>query len=193
MEETVKATAKALLLEMRKDILFFGGCGFITGLLLVWQTRLKAMGVINDDTYALSLFSDFVSFSAFGFIFIGLIALGTLQTIFLSIGWKWRWLEATVAHLEGRLTQFASTILCFISGLLALALLYSFFNLETGGALLALISIPFSLVIFAGNVSAIIVVRREPPFNKWWVAMLFLVGHSWLIIALILRGTKAGS
>jgi hypothetical protein len=193
MEDTITATAKSLLAEMRKDISFFGACGALTGLLMVWQSRLQAIGVGKDTTFSMNLFSDFVSFSAFGLIFIGLVALGTMQTIFLRFGWHWKWLASTVAHLEGRLTQFASTIVCFIAGLLAIALLYSVLNLETGGARLAAIAIPFCFVIFAGHVAAIAIVRREPPFDKWWAALFFFVGVLVLLTVLILRGTGTGA
>ena len=192
MENTITTTAKALLSEMRKDITFFGACGVLTGLLMVWQHRLQVIGVGKDTAFSMNLFSDFVSFSAFGLIFIGLVALGTIQTIILRFGWHWRWLASTVAHLEGRLTQFASTIVSFMLGLLAIALLYSFLNLETDGARLAVIAIPFCFVICAGHVAAIAIVRREPPFEKWWAALFFFASALVLLTILILRGTGAG-
>jgi hypothetical protein len=79
MDNEIKAVARALWQEIKKDLPFFGICGFLVGWLMIVQFRLKETGMApKKDSWADALFSDFVSFNAFGLVFVGLLGLGKL-------------------------------------------------------------------------------------------------------------------
>ena len=105
MEEHFKIIAVRLWAEIRKDLCFFASCGFIVGLLTVWQYTLKERGVAHGESWPDALFSDFVSFNAFGFIFCGLLLIGSFATVMNALGCQWPRLESAVAHLENRFAQ----------------------------------------------------------------------------------------
>jgi hypothetical protein len=105
MDNEIKAVALALWKEIKKDLPFFGICGFLVGWLMIVQFRLKEIGVAPKESWADALFSDFVSFNAFGLVFVGLLGLGSLVTCLHALGINWLKLESSVAHLESRLAR----------------------------------------------------------------------------------------
>jgi hypothetical protein len=190
MEAEIKAVAGSLLREVRKDLPFFGACGFAVGLLMLAQYRLSKNGITPKDSWPDALFSDFVSFNAFGLVFVGLLALGALVTCLAALNIGWHKLEQVVAHLEERLAQLASSIISFTLGLSTLALLHSGYTSTAGGAALAVMVVLFDCLLVVGFVSAALVARRKPPFDRWWFGVVFLTlavaGTLWFIF----RGVK---
>ncbi|WP_426321220.1 hypothetical protein [Pseudoduganella sp. R-43] len=171
-----KLIAGRLVTEIRKDIFFFGTCGVVVGLLMLWQFKLKTLGVATGKAWPTELFSDFVSFNAFTLVFVGLIAIAAASTLFRSFGFPLPRLEALVAHLEERLSQIASSIISFTLGLSALALLHAVLTLEQGGLALALLVMIFDCVIFFGFVTAGAIARRVAPFDQRGPSLLALGG-----------------
>lgn len=186
MIKELEVIVKRLLVEIRKDISFFGSCGALVGLLMLWQFKLSVLGLASGKAWPIELFSDFVSFNAFTLVFIGLIVISTAATLLRELGLPLPRLEASVAHLEERLSQLASSIISFTLGLSALALLHALLTLEQGGLWLAVLVVIFDCVIFGGFIAAAAFARRIAPFDKWkaslsaFAAALFFIG--WLLV-----------
>lgn len=51
-----KLIAGRLVTEIRKDIYFFGTCGVVVGLLMLWQFKLKTLGVATGKAWPTELF-----------------------------------------------------------------------------------------------------------------------------------------
>ncbi|HEY0588660.1 MAG TPA: hypothetical protein VGD52_21180 [Pseudoduganella sp.] len=186
MTKELEVIVKRLLVEIRKDISFFGACGALVGLLMLWQFKLGSLGVAKGKAWPMELFSDFVSFNAFTLVFIGLIVISTASTLLREFGIPLHRLESSVAHLEERLSQLASSIISFTLGLSALALLHALLTLEQGGFWLAVLVVIFDCVIFGGFVAAAAFARRIAPFDKWEASSIAFVGAlsfiGWLLV-----------
>ena len=186
MDPDLKLAVDRFIAEARKDLWFFGSCGAVVGLFTVWQSRLKELGLAQDPKWASDLFSDFMSFNAFGLIFFGYLLVACVSTVFAGLGRSNPKLELAVSHMEARLAQIASAIVCFMAGLLALVVLYSLLNLDSGGAKLAVLTVLFAIFIVGSFAMALVVGRRTKPFDKWWVALIsiFLLagGLGWLLV-----------
>lgn len=190
MDQDLKTAVDRFTVELRKDIWFFGGCGVVVALFMVWQARLKELGIANDSKWATDLFSDFVSFNAFGLIFFGYLFLGCIANVFFDFGRPLAKLEAAVNHMESRLTQIASSIVSFMAGLLLLVVIYSILNLDSGGFLLIAMSGLFSGFVFVTFVIALAVGRRTKPFEKWWVSALMFLCTTGTLGWLLIHGGK---
>ena len=190
MDNSFKVIASKLFCEIKKDILFFGGCGAFTGYFLLIHTRLKEHGITSGEPWGNSLLSDFISFNAFGLVFIGLIFVGAISTIAQHLGADWPKLDAAIVHLENRLAQIASSIISFTFGLSALSLAHSFFTISPDGIKLIPFILFFNAILFIGFSTAVIVARRNPPFEKWWTALLILLFAVWALSYIIITGTK---
>lgn len=186
MDADYKYVVDRLSTEIRKDIWFFGFCGVFVGYFLVMHSRLKEEGVAHGESWGNELFADFVSFNAFGLVYIGLIMVASAVTIAQSMGRQWPKLEAAVHHLEARFTQITSSIISFTWGLAALALLHSLVTVTSSGLGLALLIVIFNVLLFVGFSTAVLIARRTKPFDSWWASSLALAGAvgalSWLIV-----------
>ena len=158
--------------EIKRDLLFFGSCGFAVGLFTVWQARLSELGVGKNAKWASELFADFISFNAFGLVFLGYLFFACLSTVLADIGRPSATLDAAVSHSETRLMHMASSITAFMLGVLALVILYSALRLDLGGLKLIALSALFCILVVAAFFTALAVGRRSPPFNRWWAAVL---------------------
>jgi len=188
MKQEITAVARRLLAELRNDLPFFALCGMFVGLLMVWQDRLKELGIASGESWPNKLFSDFMSFNAFSLVFFGLIALASATTTLKATGRHWPRLERAVNHVESRLAQLASSIISFTLGVSALALLQSLLTVTAGGAVLFLAVVLFNLLVFGSFVVAVLVARRIEPFDRWWVALLTLCLASLVVAFFIVRG-----
>ncbi len=190
MDPDLKLALDRFTAELKKDIWFFGACGVVVGLFMVWQARLKELGLVENPKWASDLFTDFMSFNAFGLIFFGYLLLGCVATVFAGLGHPKPRLEAAVTHMEARLAQIASAIVSFLAGLLALVTVYSVLNLDSGGLKLFLLAFLFALLIVGGFVIALLVGRRTKPFDKWWVALLSSLAVAGTLGWLLIQGGK---
>lgn len=68
MDAEIETVALRLKQEPLQDLPFFGICGFAVGWLMRIQYRLTQNGMAPKDSLADALFSDFVSFNAFGLV-----------------------------------------------------------------------------------------------------------------------------
>lgn len=190
MDPDIKLALDRFITEVRKDLWFFGGCGAVVGLFTVWQSRLKELGIAQNPRWASDLFSDFMSFNAFGLVFFGYLLIACISTVFASLGHARPKLELAVSHMESRLAQIASAIVCFMAGLLALVVVYSILNLDSGGAKLAALTVLFAIFIVGSFVMALAVGRRTKPFDTWWVALVSIFLLAGILGWLLVQGGK---
>ena len=188
MKEELKIIVVRLFIEVRKDFSFFASTGLIVGLLMVWQCRLKEMGVASGDSWADALFSDSVSFNLFCLLVVELTAIGSFATIVKALGFKWPKIEDAVEHLENRFVQLFSLIMSFTVGLSISALLHSVFTVTGGDVALTFMIVLFNAMLFIGFVSATLVARRVEPFDRWWASLLMLLLAFGAVTWLIIRG-----
>lgn len=174
MEAEIKAVVARLAAEIRKDLAFFGVFGALVGWLMIFQHKLQQQGAAPKESWADALFSDFVSFNAFGTVFIGLIAIGSIATLIRKTGQTWPRLDQLVKHVENRLTQLASSIISFTIGLSIFSIAYAAVTSTGSGAKLAILILFFNFLIVVGYGSATLIARRIPPFDKWWIGLFFL-------------------
>lgn len=190
MDPEMKIAIERFAGELKKDIWFFGACGAVVALFMVWQARLKELGLVESPKWANELFSDFMSLNAFGLIFFGYLLIASIATVFADLGHPKRKLEQIVSHMESRLAQIASSIVAFMAGLLSLVLIYSVLNLDSGGLKLAGLTIGFSFFIAASFVMAWLVGRRTKPFDKWWVALVSTLILAGVLVWLLIQSGK---
>ncbi len=188
LKEQFKIVVVRLFVEVRKDLSFFGSTGVIIGLLMVWQNRLKEMGIAKGESWVDCLFSDFVSFDAFGLLFIGLTAIGSFATIVNTFGFKWIKIEDVVEHLENRFVQLVSSIVSFTAGLSVSALFHSVFTVTMGGVEFAFTIVLFNAMLFIGFVPSTLVARRVKPFDRWQASLFMLMLSLGVVTWLIIRG-----
>lgn len=190
MDAEIRTVALLLKQELLKDLPFFGTCGFVVGWLMLAQYRLTQNGMGPRDSLADALFSDFVSLSAFGLVFLGLLALGSAVTCLAALNLRWPRLERVVDHLQSRLAQQASSIISFTLGLSVTALGHSALTFTVGGIGLILLVVLFDAMLVVGFFSAMLVARRRPPFDRWWVGVMFLILAVAATLSLIFWGVK---
>jgi hypothetical protein len=190
LKQEIKAVTARLLAELRKDFPFFAICGFVVGILMIWQYRLKGIGVARGESWPKQLFADFVSFNAFSLVFLGLIALGAVATTVKATGRHWARLERTVEHLEFRLAQLASSIISFTAGLSILASTQCFSPKNEGYGVLIIALVLFNLLVFAGFVCAALIARRTAPFDRWSVSLLMFCLASVFVAVLVCTGCE---
>ena len=176
--------------ELLQDLPFFGACGFAVGWLMLVQYQLTQNGIGPKDSLADALFSDFMSFNAFGLVFLGLLTLGSTVTCLAALNFRWPRLERVVDHLQVRLAQLASSIIAFTLGLSLTALCHSLFTITAGGIGLFLMIALFDAMLVVGFGSAMLVARRRPPFDRWWVGLTFLVLALAATLSLVFWGVK---
>ncbi len=190
VDAEIRTVALLLRQELLKDLPFFGACGFIVGWLMLAQFRLTQKGMGPKDSLAEALFSDFVSFNAFGLVFLGLLALGSAVTCLAALNVRWPQLERVVDHLQTRLAQLASSIISFTLGLSVTALGHSALTRTVGGIkLISMIGL-FDALLIVGFISAMLVARRRPPFDRWRSGVTFLVLALAATLSLIFWGVK---
>ena len=181
-----KDILKSLWGEIKRDSPFFGVCGFFVGSLLIVGEWLQHKGVSPaKESWGTSLFSDFISFNAFGLVFIGLIAISAISTVACSFGRQWQKLIDAVKHVEARLAQISSSIISFTLGTSIFALLYSAITGTLGGLRLFLLILCFNLLLVGGFASAAAIARRIAPFDSWKVA-LFCLFCAFIAVGLLL-------
>ena len=52
MDQELKFALDKFLTELKKDIFFFGGCGIAVVLFMIWQARLKELGLASNPNWA---------------------------------------------------------------------------------------------------------------------------------------------
>ena len=186
MDEELKSAIQRFVVELKQDIIFFGASGFAVALFMIWQARLKELGVSENPTWANELFSEFMSLNAFGLVFFGYLIIASISSIFADFGKSNERLDRIVFHMESRLAQIASSIVAFMAGFLLLVLVYSLLVLDSGGIKLTVLTAALSLFMISTFVAAILVGRRSRPFDKWWVAttvvLVLAAVLGWLLI-----------
>ena len=181
MKDEIKPAVVALNTQIKKDIWFFAFAGFSTGFITFWQHGLKQAGWAKGQSWPYELFTDFVSVYAFLFIFLGVIIVSSVATTARCFSLDLPQLDLAVVHLESRLIQLVSAIICFLMGLSAAFTVHwlgtpNMSDIVLVSGILALVGI-----LFCGSVSASIIARRVKPFDKPLpcITMVFAVLIVW--------------
>lgn len=162
--------------EIRSDLLFFGTCGFVVGVLTVLQFWLSQQGFDLDQTWAEELFEDFIPFKAFAFVLLNLLGLSAMASISKSLGFPLKYLEQMVSHTTVRLRQITSAITCVSVGLAAFSIIHSVATCSWDGVRFTSIVVCFLFIIFIGYFAIIlVVVQRIRPFDQWPGATVMLI------------------
>lgn len=179
---------KKLINEIKKDIGFFGFSGLLAGFLMLLQYNLKQYNINPDDSLADALFSDFISFNAFGFIFIGLIILGAFSTLLKKIGIYWDRLDSLIQHAEERLTQLGSSIISFTIGLSAVAITHALCTKTHSGYILAFLFFLLDLIIITGFMTAMLITKEQILSERWWFPPVLLIVATLLLAYIMIYG-----
>ena len=179
-----------LVNELKKDIIFFGICGFVTGCLLLLHNRLKEVGVAEGEPWAIQLLSDFVSFNAMFLIAGGVTIVGAVATLIQSLAREISWLKDVVKHSAERLTQIASSIIAFTFGLFILGLLHSVIAGTFEGLKLALLIIFVDCLVLTLFVFGSLSAYRIAPFDKVQGALSLLFLAVFIMSALLIFGAN---
>lgn len=183
-------TALVFGAELRRDGPFFVTVGFVAGLLQVWQHRFKELGVSSTSTIGTELFQDFVSMSAFAFIFLGHLFLALLAICAAALRHPIGVLENVTSHIEARLTELGSTISCFLAGFAFFLLSYAFINLDPSAGFLVLRVILILLAVAAGVATSLVIGQKVEPFNTWYGALLCFAVVATVFVKFVLFGFK---
>ncbi len=142
MDSNLKKLITRLYEEVKKDIYFFGACGFFVGILFISQSRLKELGILRDPKFASDLFKDFLSINAFIFVFVAYVILSwTNHFITCSI------LDKTISPIGEKLHQFGSSIVSFAIGFSFFVFSYSVIFIDIDGFKLFFVIFLFALFI----------------------------------------------
>lgn len=176
MDSDLKKSINRLKEEIKNDFYFFTPCGFLVSILLVWQDPLKKLGIFENQRWASDLFNDFLSWRAFAFVFFIYALLGF---IFSKSGYKSKRLENILSHINDRLRQFGSSIICFTAGfsLFLLGLLIGTADSSVARALF--ITVLFFIFISAAIILIELFVRHQKIFDRDFliVSIVFTVTY----------------
>ncbi len=174
------------LAEFKKDIHFFGLCGLVLALLMLWPGTVFNQGSDANQNWFSSLFAEFVSFEIFAFIFLMYLYPACIATIFSDLGLQPTRLNKVLLHLEMRMTQIASGLVSFLVGFVLVVAVYAvpFFDETVLEFIAAAVSI--SLFSFGCLLVAFMVGMRAKPFDRWWAALLLMIAVSLIIYCVLL-------
>lgn len=177
--------------EIRKDLIFFGTCGCIVALFMIWRWELKQYGIETGGNFEEVLLSDFVSFNAFVFVFLGYIILSCITNILNDLNFSLEILKNVVSHIESRLCQISSTIICFVMGIYVVILFYIINNdvVSSGTTLILYLTISI-IIIFVVTLISLIIGRKIKPFDNAGSSVVFLVFSFSALLFLILCGKR---
>lgn len=192
MDREITEAWNRLKIEFAKDVRFFGFCGVLVGIFSLWQSKAKAQGW-SKANWASDLLGDFISFNAFGLIFFAYLAVGCTATVLDRFGITPNWLARSLDHVEERLTQLASSLLAFMSGLLSLVAMASLLNLDAGGLKVLLLAFLFCSLVTVTYITGHMVARRAEPFDRWWAALLSLAICLLALVWLVFFATGTAS
>lgn len=179
-----------LYLELKKDILFFGANGFLVGVLMILNYRLKNIGIEPQESIAAGLFNDFISFNIFGFMFLSMIGLGSLLNCIKSLGVQTKTVEGVVQHVSTRFLQLTSSMLAFLLGVSALIFIHYLSTFKIESIIILLIIVIFSMLLATFFVLAIYICKCFVPFNRLIISSTTLIVSIIAIVSLIFLGSK---
>jgi hypothetical protein len=193
MNKPCRIIDKRLFTEVCDDFYFFGIIGALLGCLNLVQVSLKERGVASGDSWPVEVFSSFFSFSAFFFIFLGLLVIGPIATLINVFGYQFPKLEDLVAHVERRFIQLTSMLLAFTWGLLFVVflrfvLLRFVWNATADDIPFALKIVRFDLLVLCASASATLAAGPDRRRNNWKLALFWLLFAIGIFIWLILLG-----
>lgn len=174
----LKEVLENFISEIRKDLIFFGSCGCIVALFMIWRWELKQYGIEPGGNFEEILLADFVSFNAFVFVFLGYLILSCATNILNDLNFPLEILKKVVTHIESRLCQISSTIISFLIGVYASIAVYTIISKPVGGFRLVIYLTLSIFVIFLATIYGLMIGRR--------MKLIDTLGWSLLILAISL-------
>lgn len=174
-DDEMKKAAKHIFLEIKKDILFFGICGFLVGLLLFWQIGLSENSKSSNESWGVQLFNDFLSFNAFGFLFFGFTIFSAICNLFKKANWNWNWMQIALKHTEKRFMEISSSLISFMIGLISFFIVAMIVNKDPSGFELIIYIFSFVLFVLLSFIMAFMFSNEIKPFDKWWSIVISLI------------------
>jgi hypothetical protein len=175
MRMDTQKSLKIFWQEFRKDALFFGVCGIVVGVFELLQRQASKGGPATPLKWGDALFVDFVPVHACALLFFASIAIACLATVLSSdAGQASVWDELT-SHVQIRWTQLSSSIVAFLAGFSAIALLHALVTHTLPGAELALLCLFLSGELLGTLWIGGLVASRVQPFDRKIVAVVLLI------------------
>jgi hypothetical protein len=179
INDDLKNSVSLLQQEVKKDIYFFGACGFVVGIMFIWQIRFKELGIFDNPKFASIIFSDFLAGYTFSFI----LALYMLSGLIVNfLGCNNVKLQTVRSHIGNRFYQVGSVIISFLVGFSSFTFIYFLIRLELNGIFLAIIAFLLASFLAETIFIADLLVLRKKPFDKsliftvfFWIVTFFLI------------------
>ena len=179
MDSDLKKSINRLKEEIKNDFYFFTPCGFLVSILLVWQNQLKKLGIFENPQWAFDLFNDFLSWRAFAFV---LFVYAILGFIFRKSGYKSKKLENIISHINDRLHQFGSSIICFTAGFSLFLFGLVIGTADSSAARALFITVSFSVFISASIILIELFVRPQENFDIDFLIVLIVLTVTYFAI-----------
>ncbi|CAK8721892.1 hypothetical protein GCAAIG_11525 [Candidatus Electronema halotolerans] len=187
MNNDLKKSIDLLVEEIKKDILFFGFCGFITALMsivkinCIWLRWIfQLFGIADLQKIGLKILFDFLPANSFGLIFTIYVLLGTIVNC-LPKRTSSDSLKDIVDHTGYRLNQIGSSIVSFVLGYGLFILCCAVCRQEPELLKLFSITILFSAFI-SGSVIIASLLARKKPLDKLFFAFVVILPFIFLLI-----------
>ncbi|QFT53920.1 hypothetical protein FIU95_04975 [Microbulbifer sp. THAF38] len=183
MNEILKEAYSEFLSELKKDLPFFSLSGALVGIFMIIYAPARRAGIASEESWANALFSDFVSFQAYGLMLFGVLILGSAAVCISRLEFRCNIFHDSAAHLKLRLKQVTSSIVAFTLGLSIVSIIHSAFNWSVHGTALALLMICFNSMLITGLFSSEIALylietskKKSAPFLALFASILPIVG-----------------
>ena len=163
MGSDLKKSINRLKEEVKNDFYFFTPCGLLVSILLVWQNQLEKLGIFENPQWASDLFNDFLSWRAFAFV---LFVYAILGFIFSKSGYKSKQIENIISHINDRLHQFGSSIICFTAGFSLFIFGLVLVTADSSAARALFITALFSVFISATIILIELFIRPQKNFDR---------------------------
>ncbi len=176
MDSDLKKSIDRLKEEIKNDFYFFTPCGLLVSILLVWQDQLKKLGILENPQWASDLFNDFLSWRAFAFV---LFVYALLGFFFSKLGRKSETLGNILSHINNRLRQFGSSIICFTAGFSLFLFGLVIGTADSSAARALFITVLFFVFISASIILIELFVRPQKSFDRDFliVSIIFIVTY----------------
>lgn len=176
------------LTELKKDLPFFSLSGGLVGFFMLLYVPVKRAGIAAEESWANALFSDFVSFQAYGLMLIGVLILGSAAVCISRLEIRFNVFHDSAAHLKLRLKQVTSSIVAFTLGLSVISFGHAIITWSVDGAALALLMAFFNLMLISGLFSSEIALYLLETSKKKYVPYIGLVASVLPLVGMVFWG-----
>lgn len=178
MDNDLKKSIVDLIVEIKKDIYFFGFCGAIVGTILICSVIIEYIEIYRNIDFAPSLFKEFISAKILIFFLIVYFLIGTLNILSRR---KFILLDKAAIQARKRFYQAGSSIISFVIGFAPFILFFWCITNDSAAKKL-LIVLLFFIPFIAISVSTVdLVTQREKICDRtlgFSITLLLLVYYA---------------